>query len=128
MGLESFYFGVKTAIFSSRGSAPHPAAGAGPWADPRVRPQRPQNLELGYRQKSPLPVRPRKKGRSKEISIKCMWPHHPFANQCAADPTVRSSSSASMVTLQSFSKCIGFAPRRPKLRTGQNEAAERIRQ
>ena len=57
-----------------------------------------------------------------------MWPHHPFATQCAADPTVRSSSSASMVTLQSFSKCIGFAPRRPKLRTGQNEAAERIRQ
>ena len=57
-----------------------------------------------------------------------MWPHHPFATQRAADPTVRSSSSASMVTLQSFSKCIGFAPRRPKLHTGQNEAAERIRQ
>jgi len=69
MGLESFYFGVKTAIFSSRGSAPHPAAGAGPWADPRVRPQRPQNLELGYRQKSPLPVRPRKKGRCKLRSL-----------------------------------------------------------
>ena len=61
MGLESFYLGVKTAIFSSRGSAPHPAGGRPP--DPRVRPQRPQNLELGYRQKSPLPVRPRKKGR-----------------------------------------------------------------
>ena len=36
MGLESFYLGVKTAIFSSRGSAPHPAGGRPP--DPRVRP------------------------------------------------------------------------------------------
>ena len=67
MGLESFYLAVKTAIFSSRGSAPHtPLCGWGPPPDPRVRSQRPQNLELGYRQKSPLPVRPRKKGRSKD--------------------------------------------------------------
>ena len=29
MGLKSFYLGVKTAIFSSRGSAPHPAGGWG---------------------------------------------------------------------------------------------------
>ena len=70
MGLESFYLAVKTAIFSSRGSAPHPALrlGARP-PDPRVRSQRPQNLELGYRQKSPLPVRPRKKGRCKAYCI-----------------------------------------------------------
>ena len=52
----------------------------------------------------------------------------PICTHRAADPTVRSSSSASMVTLQSLSKCIGFAPRRPTLRAGQNEAAERIRQ
>ena len=68
MGLESFYLAVKTAIFSSRGAAPapHPALrlGARP-PDPRVRSQRPQNLELGYRQKSPLPVRPRKKKKSR---------------------------------------------------------------
>ena len=80
MGLESFYFGVKTAIFSSRGSAPHPAAGAGPWADPRVRPQRPQNLELGYRQKSPLPVRPRKKGRFIHPVISTCTTTHPRAH------------------------------------------------
>ena len=55
-------FGVKTAIFSSRGALPRTPLGARP-PDPRVRPQRPQNLELGYRQKSPLPVRPSKKGR-----------------------------------------------------------------
>ena len=36
MGLKFFYLGVKTAIFSSRGSAPHPAGGRPP--DPRVRP------------------------------------------------------------------------------------------
>ena len=60
MGLESFYLAVKTAIFSSRGSPPRtPLCGWGPPPDPRVRSQRPQNLELGYRQKSPLPVRPR---------------------------------------------------------------------
>jgi hypothetical protein len=48
MGLESFYLAVKTAIFSSRGSAPHtPLCGWGPPPDPRVRSQRPQNLELG---------------------------------------------------------------------------------
>jgi len=35
MGLESFYLGVKTAIFSSRGSTPHPAVGS------------PQTPELG---------------------------------------------------------------------------------
>ena len=54
MGLESFYLAVKTAIFSSRGSAPHPALRLGPPPDPRVRSQRPQNLEFGYRQKSPF--------------------------------------------------------------------------
>ena len=62
MGLKSFYWGVKTAIFFFAGLRPAPRAGGRP-PDPRVRPQRPQNLELGYRQKSPLPVRPRKKGR-----------------------------------------------------------------
>ena len=66
MGLESFYLAVKTAIFL-RGAPPRtrhtPLCGWGPPPDPRVRSQRPQNLELGYRQKSPLPVRPRKKGR-----------------------------------------------------------------
>ena len=33
MGLEPFYLAVKTAIFSSRGSAPHPALRLG--ATPR---------------------------------------------------------------------------------------------
>ena len=38
MGLESFYLAVKTAIFSSRGSAPHPRSAAG---------GHPQTPELG---------------------------------------------------------------------------------
>ena len=38
MGLESFYLAVKTAIFSSRGSAPHPALRLG---------ASPQTPELG---------------------------------------------------------------------------------
>ena len=70
MGLESLYLAVKTAIFSSRGSPPRtPLCGWGPPPDPRVRSQRPQNLELGYRQKSPLPVRPRKKDDICDINI-----------------------------------------------------------
>ena len=36
MGLESFYLGVKMAIFSSRGSAPQPHPACGPQTDPQT--------------------------------------------------------------------------------------------
>ena len=60
MGLKSFYFGIKTAPFFFAGLRPAPRCRP---PDHRVRPQRPQNLKLGCRQKSPLPVQLRKKQR-----------------------------------------------------------------
>ena len=56
MGLKSFYLGgVKRPFFFLRGSAPAPPGGRPPGPQTLA----PQNLKLGYQQKSPLPVRPR---------------------------------------------------------------------
>ena len=69
MGLKSFYLAVNC-HFSSRGSAPHTPLGAtAPPRPPELGPvarAAPQNVKLGYRQKSPLAVRPQKKQRFRD--------------------------------------------------------------
>ena len=80
MGLKSFYLAVNCHFFfffffffffSSRGSDPHTPLGAtAPPRPPELGPvarAAPQNVKLGYRQKSPLAVRPQKKQRCNKV-------------------------------------------------------------
>ena len=65
MGLKSFYLAVNCHFFFAGLRPAHPAGGHGaPPRPPELGPvarAAPQNVKLGYRQKSPLAVRPQKK-------------------------------------------------------------------
>ena len=67
MGLKSFYLAVNCLFFFAGLRPAHPAGGHGaPQRPPELGPvarAAPQNVKLGYRQKSPLAVRPQKKQR-----------------------------------------------------------------
>ena len=69
MGLKSFYLAVNCHFFFAGLRPAHPAGGHGPRRPPDapelgpVARAAPQNVKLGYRQKSPLAVRPQKKQR-----------------------------------------------------------------
>ena len=66
MGLKSFYLAVNCHFLFAGLRPAHPAGGHGAPRPPELGPvarAAPQNVKLGYRQKSPLAVRPQKKQR-----------------------------------------------------------------
>ena len=68
MELKSFYLAVNCHFFFAGLRPAHPAGGHGAPQTPELGPvarAAPQNVKLGYRQKSPLAVRPQKKQRCK---------------------------------------------------------------
>ena len=79
MGLKSFYLAVNCHFFFAGLRPPHTPLGAtAPPRPPELGPvarAAPQNVKLGYRQKSPLAVRPQKKQRCRDHQLEAATIH-----------------------------------------------------